>query len=162
MRILIAMGVLGVFLAAGGCATDSHPRDTVSTIARFFLENSDGNGTPLALPKSGTKIVVNSKPVLTEVDIVNVELVQVELGKCLLFQLTPSATRDFYRLSVTHNGRRIVLVLNGTAVGARRLDGAITDGAIFVFAELPDEELPRLVEDLKRSSAALQRAARRK
>ena len=37
------------------------------------------------LPQSGVSLSVNSKPVITEGDIVNVELVQVDLGKCLLF-----------------------------------------------------------------------------
>jgi hypothetical protein len=86
----------------------------------------------------------------------------VDLGKCLLFQLTPSATRDFYRMSVTHQGRRLVLVVNDTTLGARRIDGPITNGVIFVFVELPDIELPGLVEDLKKSSAALQKELARK
>ena len=33
-----------------------------------------------------------------------------ELGKCLMFQLTPAAARDFYRLTGSHQGRRLVLV----------------------------------------------------
>jgi hypothetical protein len=146
----------------GGCASTEQPRDYVRTLARFFLENANNDGTPITLPRSGVSMMVNSRPVITEGDIVNVELVQVDLGKCLLFQLTPAGVRDYYRISVAHQGRRLVLMIDGKPVGARRIDGAITNGAIFVFVELPDAELPALVENLKKTSAALQREIQRK
>jgi preprotein translocase subunit SecD len=91
-----------------------------------------------------------------------VELVQVDLGKCLLFQLSTSAVRDFYRMTVTHQGRRLVMVLDGEAVGARRIDGPITNGVLYVFVERPEAELPALVENLKKSSVAIQRELARK
>jgi len=105
---------------------------------------------------------VNPKPVITEGDVVNVELVQVDLGKCLMFQLTPSAARDFYRLSGTHQGRRLVLLINDVAIGARRLDGAMADGLVYIFVEMPDDQLPELVVRLKGSSIAYQREIARK
>ncbi len=153
---LILAGLLG------GCASSKKPLDYVPTLARFFLESTSGAGTPVNLPRSGVGLLLDSRPVITEGDIVNVELVQVDLGKCLFFQLTPAATRDFYRISVTHQGRRMALQINGHAMGARRIDGPITNGAIFVFVEVPDEALPALVENLKKTSAALQREMQRK
>jgi len=161
MRTSLFVAVLGM-LGLAGCQGTKPPTDYRPTQARFFLESSSNDGTPVTLPRSGVRLIVNSKPVLTEGDIVNVEVVQVELGKCLLFQLTPTATRDFYRMSVSHQGRRIVLVLDGNAVGARRIDGPITNGALFVFAEVPDTALPALVDDLKKTSVALQRELARK
>ena len=149
--------LLGWACAIAGCQSSSGPRDYTPVTARFFLESASNDGTPVALPQSGVSLTVNAKPVIAEGDIVNVELVQVDLGKCLLFQLTPAATRDFYRLSVTHQGRRLVLVVDGNPIGARRIDGAITNGAVFVFVELPDAALPDLVRNLKKSAAALQR-----
>jgi hypothetical protein len=150
----------GLFLA--GCQSTKAPVDYKPTWARFFLESASADGTPVMLPRSGVKMVLNSKPVITEGDIVNVEVVQVDLGKCLMVQLSPTATRDFYRMSVTHQGRRLVLVVNDTALGARRIDGAITNGVLFVFVELPEESLATLVNDLKKSSIALQREITRK
>ena len=149
-------------LWAAGCHSAKQPRDYTPTSARFFLESGSGDGTPVALPQSGVRLTVNPKPVIAEGDIANVDLVQVDLGKCLLFQLTPSAARDFYRLSVAHQGRRLVLVIDGTTLGARRIDGAITNGAVFVFVELSDAALPVLVENLKKSSLAMQRELARK
>jgi hypothetical protein len=78
-----------------------------------------------------------------------------------MFQLTPAGVRDFYRLSVAHQGRRLALQINGSVVGARRIDGAITNGVIYVFVEMPDEALPALVENLKKTSAAVQREVNR-
>lgn len=152
--------VLGVL--AGGCASTEKPKDYVPTVARFFLESGSDGGVSVTLPKSGVALRLNPQPVITEGDIVNVDLVQVDLGKCLLFHLTPAGVRDFYRLSVTHQGRRLALQLNGVVVGARRIDGPIANGMIFVFVEMPDEALPALVQNLRKSSAAMQRELQRK
>ncbi len=151
------LALCGAALVGTGCSTSKKPIDYTPQVARFYLESASGDGTPLRLPRSEVNLAVNSKPVITEGDIANVDLVQVDLGKCLYFQLTPSASRDFYRMSVTHQGRRLALVINGVALGARRIDGPITNGVIYVFAEVPDEDLPMLVENLKKSAAALQK-----
>ena len=149
-------------LVLAGCASSGHRGDFKPVQARFFLEAASGSGLPLTLPRSGVNLAVNPKPVITEGDIVDVDLVQVDLGRCLMFRLTPSAARDFYRLSGSHQGRRLVLVIDDAALGARRIDGPITDGIVFVFVERPDAELPALVESLKKSAAALQEEIRRK
>ncbi|MBL9188656.1 MAG: hypothetical protein JNK23_14335 [Opitutaceae bacterium] len=152
----------GAALAFSSCSSTPKPRDYTPVAVRFHLESSSADGTPANLPQSGVSVLLNPKPVLTEGDIVNVDLVQVDLGRCLLFQLTPAATRDFYRLSVTHQGRRIVLLLDGVTAGARLIDGPITNGAVFMFIERPDEVLPALVENLKKSSVAMQREVARR
>jgi hypothetical protein len=163
MRIVLCgWALLLAGLAGGGCASTEKPKDYVTTVARFFLESGSDGGVPATLPKSGVTLRLNPQPVITEGDIVKVDLVQVDLGKCLLFHLTPAGVRDFYRLSVTHQGRRLALQLDGVVVGARRIDGPITNGMIFVFVELPDEALPVLVENLRKTSAAVQREIQRK
>lgn len=147
---------------SGGCAT-SKPKDYTPVTARFFLESSTtSDGTPLMLPQSGVRMTVNPKPVITEGDIINVELVQVDLGKALLVQLSPSASRDFYRLSVTHQGRRLVFLVAGNPIGARRIDGPIINGVVYVFIEIPEPDMPAFVENLKKSSVAMQRELARK
>lgn len=159
-----AMAVLcGVALACSvGCRSVAKPKDYTPTWARFFLEAAGGaTGTEVTLPRSGVELTVNAKPVLTEGDVLDVELVQVDLGLCLAFKLTPSAARDFYRLSGSHQGRRLVLVVNDATLGARRIDGAIGDGVVFIFLELPDDELPGLVANLKKSTVALHREMKR-
>lgn len=158
----LALLSLGGMLLLAGCQSAKPPTDYKPTQARFFLESAGGDGTPVTLPQSGVHLTINSKPVLTEGDIVNVELVQVELGKCLFFQLTPTATRDFYRMTGTHQGRRLVLVVDNVPLGARRIDGVITNGVVYVFAEVPENTLPALVNNLKKTSVAVQREIARK
>ncbi|MGH7958915.1 MAG: hypothetical protein ACREH8_18160 [Opitutaceae bacterium] len=160
-RWLAAVALLWIS-SGSGCQSSSAPRDFTAVSARFFLEAANADGTPVMLPQSGVRLSVNAQPVITEGDIVNVELVQVDLGKCLLVQLTPSATRDFHRLSVTHQGRRLVLMIDGKALGARRIDGPITNGVVYVFVEVPELELPGFVDNLKKSSVAMQRELARK
>lgn len=157
IAVLLLSGLL-----LSGCASTEQPRDYLPMLARFYLESSGNDGIPATLPQSGVSLTVHAKPVLTEGDVANVELVQVELGKCLMFQLTASAARDFYRLSATNQGRRMALFINGRAVGARRIDGPIVNGTIYVFVEAPEPDLPALVENLKKTAVALQREIKRK
>ena len=79
-----------------------------------------------------------------------------------MFQLTSSASRDLYRLTASHQGRRLALFVDGTALGARRIEAPWVDGTVLVFVEVPDETLPQLVSDLKKSCAALQRELAKK
>ncbi len=160
VRLFLFVCGLGL-LSACQSARPANPKDLAS--ARFFLEGADGvTGLKVVLPQSAVNLGVNPKPVLTEGDILDVELVQVDLGKCLMFQLRPAAARDFYRLSGSNQGRRLVLMLDDEAIGARRIDGAIMDGKIFIFIEKPDADLPALVSRLKRSSMEIQRELARK
>lgn len=160
LRLWLLVGLGALPLA--GCNTASKPRDQAPMAVRFHLENAGGDGVPFALPQSGVVLAVNQRPVLTEGDVANVELVQVDLGRCVMFQLTPAATRDFYRLSVTHQGRRLALLIDGVPAGARRIDGAIADGVVFMFLERPDEALPALVDNLRKNASAVQREIARK
>ena len=150
----------GLLLA--GCA--SKPRVPPESIVRvrFMLEAADNRSLSLELPRSGVRIAVNPQPVVTEFDVIEAAVAKVELGRCLMFRLTPSATRDLYRLTGTNQGRRLVLTVDGNPLGARRIEAPIADGTIFVFAELPDEALAKLVEDVRASSAELQREIARK
>ena len=150
--------VLGLLFAAG-CQSPPPP-DYSPTLARFFLENPSG-AVGMRLPQSGVQLAVAPKPVLTEFDFVDVAVAQVELGRCLMFQLTPAAARDLYRLSVPNQGRRLVLVVNGVPLGARRIDRPLDDGAVLVFAEVADEALLSLANNLRKTSAELQRTLRK-
>lgn len=155
MRLLLLAVSVGLLAS---CQT-AEKRDYAPTAARFFIESANGEGAMAVLPQSGVRIAVASKPVVTEFDVANVEIAQVELGQCLLFQLTPAAARDLYRLTGANQGRRLVLTLNGNALGARRIERPFADGTILVFVEVPDHQLPELVRNLKGTTAEVQRAA---
>lgn len=153
----LALGGLGGCRSAPKLPTDYQP-----LVARFYLETTPSEaGLAVQLPLSGVAVNVGPKPVFVEYDIINAEEAQVDLGRCLLVQLTPAAARDLYRLSVASVGRRLVLSLNDKLVGARRIERAMADGNIMVFVELPDAELPALVVRLKRTSVDLVLAAKK-
>jgi preprotein translocase subunit SecD len=163
MKKLLLVAALFAALAGVGCQSgNSAPRDYTPTLARFFLETNDAAASTVVLPISGVRIAIGDKPVFAENDIVDVDVAQVELGRCLLFRLTPSAARDLYRFSGSNQGRRLVLVLNNVPIGARRIESPINDGAVFVFAEVSDAELGVLAVNVKKTSAELQRAIARK
>lgn len=151
-----AVCVLGLTLA--GCQAVP-PKAAVSERARFFLEASGDPWEVVILPQSGAQIAVQPKPVFTELDIVNVEIAQVELGQCLVFQFTSAAARDLARLTAANPDRRLVLTLGGVPFGARHYSRPLDRGVLFIFVEVPDAALPALVASLKETCAALLPAA---
>jgi hypothetical protein len=156
-------GAAAAALIFAGCHSLGEPaRDYTPTLARFFLETNEPNAAGVELPISGVRVAIGAMPVFTEGDIADVDLMQVELGRCLMFQLTPSAARDLYRLTGASQGRRLVLMLNQVPVGARRIDAPLADGRVFIFVEVSDAALPVLVTNLKKTTAELQRAIARK
>ena len=163
MKRLFATVAFFATLVCAGCKTVGEPaRDFTPTLARFYLESTDVGSAAVELPVSGTRVAIGAKPVFTEGDVVDVDLMQVELGKCLMFQLTPAAARDLYRLTGSSQGRRLVLMLNQVPVGARRIDAPLVDGRLFMFVEVAEMALPVLVTNLKKTTVELQREIARK
>lgn len=144
-------------LLAWGCQTAAEKSAAQGPWARFYIESSNPAAVQAVLPLSEVQLKVGPKPVLTEFDIVNVEIAKVDLGRCLLFQVNPAAARDLYRMSVVNQGRRLVLVIDGKAMGVRRIDGPIADGNLLIFVEVPDSVLPELQTKLKQSAAAIKK-----
>lgn len=164
IRAPAVLALLLLCLAATGCrSTATAPTASPPPlVARFYLEaRADEIAVPLTLPQSGVTVHVSPKPVLVEYDLVNAEVARVELGLCLLVQLSPAAARDLYRLSVGAIGRRLVLALNDEPLGARRIEAAMSDGTVLLFLETPDERLRGISERLKRTSADLAAASRK-
>ncbi|HKK19174.1 MAG TPA: hypothetical protein VJ952_10890 [Opitutales bacterium] len=113
-------------------------------------------GQVVQLPVSGTRIALQKEPLVTEFDIVNVELVKVELGLALLIQTNERGARALYRGTVSNMGGRIVLTVNNNAIGARRIDSAIQNGNLYTFVEVSDDEIGQLVLDMKKTIQKLQ------
>lgn len=113
-------------------------------------------GSTAVLPLSGTQIPLQSEPLVSEFEIANVEMVKVDMGMAMLIQLTEKGARDLYRGSVSNNGGRVVLTVNGNPIGARRLSGAIENGNFYTFVEIDDEELGQLVLDIKQTLNEIQ------
>ena len=130
LKNLVWLFLLSILLTAG-CGKSVSDIENAQ-IPRLMIESRSPNyvnmsGKTVTLPISGTRIPVENTPIVNEFQIIGVEMVQVELGVALLFQVNDEASRELYRSSVSNNGSRVVLTINGNAVGARRLDGAIQD-----------------------------------
>ena len=151
---------LGTLLVFTGCINE----DAHST--RFYVQSSSAGkvgvwAKQVTMPRSGLSYHTEPKPIITEVDVTNVQVVRVDSGElALLFSLNEYGTRVLYRRSVTDNGRRLILVVNGEPIGVRQFDGAISDGQLYTFTELPDDELIALATSLHKNSSTVQNKIR--
>lgn len=163
LDILVVMKKWGFLLASGllflsGCqSTGMDAGDYVR--ARFVLEASvEGDFSAMVtLPLSQVRIPVKGDAILSEFDYRSIEIAEVALGKCLLFSLKGPAAREFYQISVANQGKRLVLAINGEAIGARRIDGPIADGRIFMFLEATDERLEEIASKLQETNFDIQK-----
>ena len=146
-----------------GCNKDKIAAEDLR-LPRLMVEtrgiNYGGMGAKVVeFPVSGTRIALRKEPLVSEFDIVNVELVKVDMGLALLLQTNEKGARELYRGTVTHMGGRIVLMVNDNPVGARRIDNSFRNGDFgnyYTFVEIDDEELGQLVLDMKKSIQQLQ------
>ncbi len=158
--IVLASFFATVFLLQIGCSTTKGVGfDYERTLARFVIEQDarESYAKIVELPVSKARIPIQPRASLSEFDIVNVEVAQLELGQCLLFSLTRSAAMDFYRISAQNIGKRIVLLLNGQPIGVRRIDGPIAEGTLYIFLETPDSNLEQIATNLKGTSIEIQK-----
>lgn len=166
MRLLrsLFLPFLGLsLLAMGGCASHKTKNYPV-TVVRFLLEASDSRdaGGVARLPISGVSISVEPKSYFTEYDIEGCEVVNNELGKALAFKLTSAAARDLFKMSVPNQGKRLVTMVNGRPIGARRIDGAFSQGYILTYVEVPEEELEAMAKNITRTSKDLREELEKK
>ena len=140
-----------VLLAAGlvSCRHLAPSSPSPAADLQIFVETGNGPSEPLELPQSGVRIAAEPKPALTANDIASVDLAQAEFGPCLVFQTTREGTAVLEKLAGEARGRRLVLVVNGRALGARRIDTSFADGRLFFFVEVPAADVAQLVTDLK-------------
>jgi hypothetical protein len=155
----VAILSLPVAWLVTGCATNQD-KDYEPMLARFYVETNprEGYSDALVLPLSQAVIPIEPKPVFSELDIVAVDMVQVDLGLCLRFTLTPAAGRDLYRLSVNNLGRRLVLTINNAPLGVRVMNDPLSFGVILIFLEVSDEELNRVALNLQSTTKDVQEA----
>ena len=104
------------------------------------------------LPRSGTVIPLAPKAQFTEYDIERCTVMDNELGRSLVFELTSRAVKDLYRVTATNQGRRIVTVVNGLPIGAIRITSPISQGYIVTYVEVEDAELEKLAKEITQTS----------
>ncbi len=158
-RLLLSVVSLGLLTVFAGCASSLSKRKPEDmALVRFMLESSsDEAAGTVRLPRSETVIAIAPKSLFTEFDIAGCSVVDNEFGKSLAFQLTPQAGRDLFRVTASNQGLRLVTVVNGVAVGARRIERPWNDGYILTYVELPDDKLEKLAKDIAGTSKDAQK-----
>lgn len=148
---------------SAGCASGKKKDDYTRAVVRFVVEAGPRDlGTQLRLPESQVIIAVSPKAQFTEYDVQSCEVADTELGKALIFQLTPEAGRDLYRMSVPNQGLRIVTLVNGAPIGARRIDGPLSQGYFLTNVELSSVSIDQLAKDITRTSTDLREELEKK
>jgi hypothetical protein len=157
---ILILGLLG--LLAGCQATKAPATGAVGGAARFYLESlSDESGTVVQLPGSDVTLTVLRRPVLTEYDIIAVEVIADDKGAVLRFRFTAEAGLALQRMSVARQSRRLVLLVDGDARGVVGLVAEISDAELVVPVPGETAQLQALVARIQRHSEALPREARR-
>jgi hypothetical protein len=156
--LFLLLGSLVGLVLAGCSSMGAFPKDFKPVIVQFNLElpNADAS-TATALPLSGQRIPYDPAPVLNEGDIIGVKIAQTQMGSCTIFSLTPEATRKLYRISATNQGDRLVVTINGVPTGVIKMSQAMDTGALPVYLEISDADLPELVKGMNATTVEIQK-----
>ncbi|MEM9226592.1 MAG: hypothetical protein AAGA45_01355 [Verrucomicrobiota bacterium] len=149
--------VLALVLVAGSSLLVSCDDENLPHLPAFYLQmgnsyNSLDQSSEYTLPVSEKTFTVFAEPVVPPWNVTNVEAVRVQSGLLALrFYFDREGDRDLYRNSVTNMGRVIVTVVDGQAIGARQIDGALQGGVFYTFTELSEAELMELLPKMQES-----------
>lgn len=160
-KILSIWLLVGSLAVATGC--NNVDKDFDPYLVRLYLEES-ANLPPshvldMVLPISGSHITVASKPIFGEWDIVRAGEFETEFGPAMVLMFTADAAADLYRTTISNQGRRLVLTINGFAVGSQYIYGPVEDGRISFFMEIDNDEVGEVVEGIQKTSTEIQRRA---
>jgi hypothetical protein len=70
----------------------------------------------------------------------------------LYFDFTHAASLRLFQETQANVGARLVLKVNDKPVGGRLVDQPFGEGGMVIFVELPNEDLPPMVERIRRTS----------
>lgn len=160
---ILAIALAGLAVLFAGCSSNPKKKDYPVTVARFMVETTgDEVGVPVRLPVSGSVVRISPRAMITEYDITYAELLESDLGPCVMFQLSQQAGRDLYRISATNQGNRLVTTVNGRPLAAYRMDRPMGEGMIISYLEVPAAEMAEMVKNINKTSADLQKELEKK
>jgi hypothetical protein len=136
-----------------GCVSADLKTQRNEHTPRFFVEAARGDlksnkVVPIMLPVSGSEINILPVPSVPEFEIFSVEIKEGKEGPYLRFTLSPKARLNLMQLTGIYRGRRFVLVIGSTPIGSRLIDTVMIDGTISTYVEIPDSDLPLLVDKI--------------
>lgn len=149
--LLIAVGLFQT-----GCDRDEPPE----LIPRFHIEVSKNLPDPwradAELPISEATIHYNPQPLLLEGDVIGVDAYQVDKGRVIQFRFSPRASQALWRATASNIGKRIYLFINGKPIGHHLIEAPNSTGQLFMWMEIPDEDVIEFTERLKTSVVRIQ------
>ncbi len=143
------LGLISLFLCVvllSGCSKKA-PEHT----AVFYLEKEYPTDQTAEYSAAELLQMSGNNPVILDKEIEDIDLVRVDTGVCMLFHLSPSATMRLTHTTANNMGKRLILVVDGEAIGVRLIDEIIQNGQLFTFTELSMQEMGQIVVQLKQS-----------
>jgi hypothetical protein len=113
----------------------------------------------MVLPISGSHITVRAKPLYAEWDISQASAFETDFGPAIVLMLRADAAADFYRTTISNQGRRFVVTINGLPMGAHYIERPIQDGRVAFFLEMADEQVPEVARLITRTSEEIRKEA---
>lgn len=158
-RLFSFLLIVACTLTVTGCR--SKDKDFSPHVTRLYLEESShlppSHIAEMILPVSGSHITVRSKPIYGEWDIAQAGHFETEFGPAIILLFRSEAATDFYRTTISNQGRRLVVTINGLPLGAHYIDRPIEDGRISFFLEIPDEEVPEVARAIQKTSEQIRK-----
>lgn len=126
-------------LALGGCNTPDIPTEIASVFVEAMPSASSAMKQEVRLPVSQIAIMVMSRPLVPAEEILATEPItagETDLRQdYLAVQLDRRAATDVMQYSQEGYGKKLVLVVNDTAVGIMPINAPINDGILYFHVE---------------------------
>ncbi|GEM_PF-2605150 len=147
---ILAFSALAFPLALGGCTGQEKAPLVAMSI---HLQSSDMMPArltrPVQLAKPPLMIYVKSTSELTERMLTRAEIDNSVGGPYVRFVFGDHGRVVLRSLTTEYRNRYLVFFINGQAVGAHYITSTIYDGTITMFADLPEEDVKKIVAGLQ-------------
>jgi hypothetical protein len=148
--------IIAVISLALGCAMwrDWQRPKTTLAIHMQVTENMPTLRTmPVIVEQPPREFIVSSFPVVTHRDVRSAALEETPGGNALRLNFDERGKFRLDAETTANRGRHLVVLINQKPVVANLITDRITNGTYLVEANIPDEELERIVNDLNKEAA---------
>jgi len=157
-RFLFPLSLLALLLLlmTTSCVSTDQKAQRKEHLPLFFVEaiGSELKSSKIVsvqLPVSASVIQIKPVPSIPHFEIESVTIASGEMGKYLQFSLKNKFRLKLMQLCGEYRGRRLVLVLGQNPVGSWRINKILEDGILSTYVEIPEEDLPQLVDAINRA-----------
>lgn len=146
--------MLAGILALTGCKTTSTtnvpkpsaPPVTIHIYVEDHRPHSSGLKPGLAkMPHSDISFPFHSVPTISQQHIINLDVLDSELGPCLYLQMDIEGTQQLCKITRQYPERRLIVFIDDEPAGFMFIQQPIEDGVLLVFIEATDDQLNQLL-----------------